>query len=95
MFKGRPTSYKMHGVNWSSSTRYKLRLRVTLNWKKYEQGELVLPPPDMGKCKEWRFEIAEDQQSAIFSATWERRMVPNGIDLDEINKRIEPYIKSP
>ena len=84
----------MNGVKWSSSTRYKLRLKVTLDWKKYEEGGLVLPPPDLGKCKNWRFEIAEDQLSAIFSATWERRMVPHGADLDNIEKRIEPYIKT-
>ena len=83
----------MNGAEWSSSTRYKLRLRVTLDWKKYEEGGLELPPPDLGKCKNWRFEIAADQLSALFSATWERRMVPHGVDLDDISKRIEPYIK--
>ena len=82
----------MKGEQWSASTRYKLRLRVTLDWVKYEQGGLVLPPPELGKCKEWRFEIAEDQLSAIFTATWERRMVPKGVSLDTIIQRINPYI---
>ena len=82
----------MHGIDWSS-TRYKLRLRVTLDWKKYEEGGLELPPPELGTCKEWRFEIAADQLSAIFSATWECRMVPSGIDLDDISKYTIPYIK--
>ncbi len=82
----------MNGVEWSSS-KYKLRLRVTLDWKKYEEGDLVLPPQDLGKCKEWRFEIATDQLSATFFATWELRMVPHGVDLDVMSKRIEPYVK--
>lgn len=85
----------MPGVEWSSSTRYKLRLRVTLDWEKYEGGTLVLPPPELGKCKEWRFEIATDQMSAVFSATWERRMVPSGVNLEDISKRIQPYVKDP
>lgn len=81
----------MNGAYWSASTRYKLRLRVTLDWPKYEKSNFVLPPPELGKCKEWRFEIAENQLSALFTATWERRMVPVGVSLDEITERIEPY----
>ena len=77
---------------WSASTRYKLRLRVILDWVKYEQGDLVLPPPELGKCKKWRFEIAEDEISALFTATWERRMVHQGVSLDEITQSIEPYL---
>jgi len=82
---------KMNGAQWSASTRYKIRLRVILDWVKYEQGNLTLPPPELGNCKEWRFEIAEDQLSALFTATWERRMVPQGVSLEEISNSIDPY----
>jgi hypothetical protein len=82
----------MPGAEWSSSTRYKLRLRVTLDWKKYEQGGLLLPPSELGTCKEWRFEIATDETSALFSATWERRMVPSEVNLEAISSRIKPYV---
>ncbi len=82
----------MQGLEWSLSTRYKLRLRVNLDLKKYEESDLILPPPQLGKCKEWRFEFSEDQLSAIFSATWERRMVPSGINLETISKSIQPYM---
>jgi hypothetical protein len=84
----------MTGVEWSASTRYKLRLRVTLDWKKYEKGGLILPPPELGQCKEWRFQISTDQSSALFLSTWERRMVPDDVDLSIVIDKIKPYIKT-
>ena len=80
----------MTNIDWTS-TRYKLRLRVTLDWDKYENGSISLPPKELGRCKEWRFEIATDQKSAVFSGTWERRMVTPGVDMDKINEYIQPY----
>jgi hypothetical protein len=76
---------------WSRSSRYKLRLRVKLDWKKYKESGLVLPPPELGQCKNWRFEIDEEQVSAYFIATWERRMIPHNVSLNDVSKSIEPY----
>lgn len=81
----------MSKINWSS-TRYKLRLQVTLDWNKYKGGDLTLPPVELGRCKEWRFEIATDQKSANFLATWERRMVDSSIKLEDITDTIKPYV---
>ena len=83
----------MPSVVWSS-TRYKLRLKASLDWKKYSDGDLELPPPELGNCKEWRFEVDPNQLSAVFLGVWERRMVPTGVDLDVISARIEPYLQS-
>ena len=81
----------MSKINWSS-TRYKLRLQVTLDWEKYKKGGLTLPPVELGRCKEWRFEIATDQKSANFLATWERRMVNSSIKLMDVTATIQPYV---
>ncbi len=81
----------MSSIEWVS-TRYKLRLRASLDWKKYSDGNLVLPPPEIGKCKEWRFEIAPDQLSAVFFGIWERRMVAHNVNLDVVSSRIAPYL---
>lgn len=80
----------MTNIDWTS-TRYKLRLRVTLDWDKYENGSISLPPKEIGICKEWRFEIATDQKTAVFSGTWDRRMLKPDADMDKINACIQPY----
>jgi len=83
----------MTNISWTS-TRYKLHLKVNLDWDKYENGGLHLPPKEIGRCKEWRFEISEDQKTAVFLGTWERRMVTHGVDMDKINTIIQPYTLS-
>ena len=84
----------MSDVKWSS-TRYKLRLKVVVDLKKYEDGDLVLPPVQLGICKKWRFEIEPDEYYAIFSATWERRMLPVDINIEDITSTIQPYVYDP
>ena len=56
-------------VTWTQ-TKFRLDLSVTLDWKKYQESSLVLPPQELGRCKEWRFEVSTDETSAIFVASW-------------------------
>uniref|UniRef100_A0A6C0LW14 Uncharacterized protein n=1 Tax=viral metagenome TaxID=1070528 RepID=A0A6C0LW14_9ZZZZ len=83
----------MTNIKWIS-TRYKLRLKVKLDWNKYKNGSLTLPPKDAGVCKDWRFEIATDEKSAVFLGTWERRMLKPGFNMNKINEDIQPYTLS-
>ena len=59
-------------INWTV-TRYNIFLNVNLDWIKYQANPIVLPPKELGKCNNWRFEIASDKKSAIFRASWDKR----------------------
>tara|TARA_Y100000389_G_scaffold194746_1_gene225171 strand:- start:903 stop:1154 length:252 start_codon:yes stop_codon:yes gene_type:complete len=76
------------------SNRYNIQLRITLDWEKYQKGNLSLPIKEFGKTKSWRFEIAEDQDSAVFIATWDHRMFPKNFDYNGFESLIEPYLKT-
>jgi hypothetical protein len=57
---------------WNTN-RHQLILQLKLNWPIYQLSNLVLPPPSLGKCTNWRFEISKDQLTAVFIAYWDKR----------------------
>jgi len=59
-------------INWKV-TRYKIFLTINLDWVKYQANPILLPPTELGKCNNWRFEIASDKKTAIFRASWDKR----------------------
>ena len=59
-------------INWKV-TRYKIFLTINLDWVKYQANPILLPPIELGKCNNWRFEIASDKKTAIFRASWDKR----------------------
>jgi len=78
-------------ITWSIS-RGTLDLNVILNWVKYESGELLLPPIELGYCKEWHFELSDNISSVKFIAKWAIRSVKDKLQLiDVINENIIPY----
>jgi len=77
-------------VNWIT-TRYKVILTIKLDLQKYQQSEYILPPPELGKCTDWRFEVSTNEKTAIFKAVWDKRRFNDDISLDTINERIKEY----
>ena len=68
-------------------TRHRLILNVHLDMDMYNNSNAELPPKELGKCTDWRFEISSNEKIAIFRAAWDRRRV-NGVDLNIIEKNI-------
>jgi len=75
-----------------TNTRHKLCLTVALDWVQYQNGDLVLPPTILGKCTEWRFEVSNDETKAIFRASWDRRKLPKGISIEELDNIITRHL---
>lgn len=72
--------------------KYTLDLQVILDWVKYEGGGLTLPPPQLGRCSDWHFEMGEDATTALFSASWSIRRVKDKLDLiDAVNDSIQTF----
>ena len=68
-------------------TRNRLILQVNLDMYIYNNSTLELPPKELGKCTEWRFEISPDETTAIFRAAWDKRRI-TGIELNPIENNI-------
>ena len=68
-------------------TRNRLILQVKLDMFIYNNSTLELPPSELGKCTEWRFELSPDEKHVFFRATWDKRRI-NGIDLYLIEDNI-------
>ena len=78
-------------ITWNigSST---LNLEVKLDWIKYEMGGLTLPPVELGRCKDWHFEISDDELTGTFIASWVIRRVKDKLNLvNYINENIKPF----
>jgi len=72
--------------------KHTLDLEVILDWAKYEGGGLSLPPPQLGICKDWHFEISDTDSTGSFSASWSIRRVKDKLELiDNVNETITPY----
>jgi hypothetical protein len=74
------------------NTRHRLCLTIKLDWRKYQESSFVLPPPILGRCTEWRFEISPDELTAVFKASWDRRRIPKGISIEELDDTITRYL---
>ena len=78
-------------ITWNVRSRT-LDLEVELDWIKYERGGLILPPVEMGRCKDWHFELSDDALTGTFIASWTIRRVKDKLRLvDSINENIKPF----
>jgi|688.fasta_scaffold218320_3 hypothetical protein len=69
-----------------------LFLEVELDWVKYIEGGLVLPPEKIGRCTNWHFKLSEDAISSTFVCSWDIRRVKDNLKLiDSINENIMPF----
>jgi hypothetical protein len=73
-------------------TRHNLCLNVALNWPKYKDSDLILPPPVLGRCTEWRFEISSDELTATFKASWDKRRIKRDVSIEELDDTITRYL---
>ena len=73
-------------------TRHRLILNVHLDMNIYNKSNLELPPKELGKCTDWRFEISSNEKTAIFRAAWDRRRV-NGVELTSIENNINQHLR--
>lgn len=79
-------------IYWTVN-KHTLNLKIVLNYTKYESGGLTLPPVQLGKCKDWHFELSEN--TSIFTSIWDIRRVKDKIELIEnINEMIIPYAQN-
>jgi len=39
---------------------------------------MELPPPELGKCTEWRFELSPDEKFSNFRAEWDKKRLHLG-----------------
>jgi hypothetical protein len=76
------------------TTRYKVILTIKLDWQNYQKGEYTLPPKELGRCTDWRFEVSADEKTAIFTASWDKRRIDENAPFNDINEKIKPYIYS-
>ncbi len=85
--------YKVPGkqIIWNVGI-HAMDLEVGLDWDKYEGGSLILPPFEMGRCKDWHFELSDDATTGTFVASWAIRRVKDKLKLvDSINEKIKPF----
>lgn len=88
----------MSNSNWVQ-TRHRLILEVNLDMTLYNNSNLELPPPELGKCTEWRFELSPDEKFAKFRAAWDKRRLHLGSGilhtlLDNIEQNINQNLRT-
>ena len=70
-----------------------LKLTLYIDYIKYSQQSYVMPPQELGKCKDWIFTMSKDEQTAVFQASWELQRVKSmNIDFGEIESNFENFI---
>ena len=62
-------------------TRHRLIMELTLDMTVYNNSNLQLPPTELGKCTEWRFELSPDEKFSNFRAVWDKRRLHIESDL--------------
>lgn len=78
-------------IHWSINSN-SLNLEIELDWVKYEEGGLILPPVELGRCKDWHFELSDDETTGTFISSWSIRRVKDKLGLiDSINDNIQQY----
>lgn len=76
-------------ITWSIR-KHTLHLEAVIDKHKYETGALVLPPTELGKCKDWRLQNGDGVYG--FEACWEIRRVKDMLNLIQIvNSKVQPY----
>jgi hypothetical protein len=82
-------------IEWET-TKYNLILRVVIDWEKYQRdnnnGLIILPPPMIGRCNDWKFVTQMNDKIAILTAIWDRRKVVYMGNLDDVTTYMKDYI---
>ena len=69
-----------------------LNLTVKIDWNIYEKSENILPPIDLGVIKEWKIQVNEKTNIAIFTASWDIRRVKDKLkNINIITNNIFKY----
>jgi hypothetical protein len=75
-------------ITWRR-TRHRLYLIAKLNWSKCAET-LILPPPEIGSCSDWRNVLSQNDEIATFRASWDLRRV-NSAALEPVSKRLAEF----
>jgi hypothetical protein len=75
-------------ITWRR-TRHNLYLTAVLNWSKCADT-LILPPPEIGSCSDWRNVLSQNDELATFRASWDLRRV-NSATLESVSKRLSEF----
>ena len=66
-----------------------LFLEVELDWLKYTDSGITLPPDELGRSTNWHFQMSEDSATSLFVCSWDLRRVKDNLKLiDSINEKI-------
>jgi hypothetical protein len=78
-------------ITWTISGN-SLFLEVDLDWVKYNDGGITLPPEEMGRSTNWNFQLSEDATSSLFVCNWDLRRVKDKLKfIDSVNEKIAPF----
>jgi|UniRef100_A0A6C0H3P5 hypothetical protein len=85
--------YKFSGkkITWTISGN-SLFLEVELDWVKYNNSGITLPPDELGRSTNWHFQLSEDSITSLFVCNWDLRRVKDNLKLiDSINEKIAQF----
>ena len=85
--------YKFPGkkIMWTISN-LSLILEVEIDWIKYINYGVSLPPEEIGRCTNWHFKLSDDSKTSTFVCSWDIRRVKDKLKLiDSINEKIIIY----
>ena len=85
--------YKFPGkkIMWTISN-LSLILEVEIDWVKYINYGVCLPPEEIGRCTNWHFKLSDDSKTSTFVSSWDIRRVKDKLKLiDSINEKIIIY----
>lgn len=75
-------------INWTMDKNI-LKLKIRLDSNKYTENNLILPPVNLGRCKDWYFDISDIY---TFTAVWDIRRVKDKLEnIPSIINDIKPY----
>jgi|TARA_Y100000389_G_scaffold202830_1_gene249381 hypothetical protein len=77
-------------MSWST-TKFTLQLKCKIDVDKYNNQSYILPPKELGICKNWRFEALNNNESMFF-AIWDLRQINRSINTDTITEKISDFI---
>ena len=86
--------YKFPGkkIAWTISN-LSLILELEIDWLKYKDSDLPLPPEEIGRCTNWHFKLSDDSKTSTFVCSWDIRRVKDKLKLiDAINEKIMIYV---
>jgi len=78
-------------ITWTISGN-SLFLEVEIDWVKYINSGMTLPPEELGRSINWNFQLSEDAISSLFVCNWDLRRVKDKLKLiDSINEKIQCF----